>query len=76
MQFFKNEGYLSPLLMAIGLFLHKVSRSQLLVDVLHLVGFSVSYSEVLKFQICAAISSVKFDDFVSSSELESENRFW
>ena len=76
MQFCKNEGYLSPLLMAIGLFVHKVSRSRRLVDILHSVGFSVSYSEVLKFEKCTAVSSVKFDDFVSGSELESENRFW
>ena len=25
---------------------------------------------------CAAVSSVTFDDFVSDSQLESENRFW
>ena len=71
-----NEGYLSPLLMTIGLFIHKFSQSRLLVDVLHSVGFSVSYSEVLKFEKCAAVSSVKFVDFVSSSKLESENQFW
>ena len=71
-----NEGYLSPLLMTIGLFIHKFSQSRLLVDVLHSVGFSVSYSEVLKFEKCAAASSVKFVDFVSSSKLESENQFW
>ena len=53
-----------------------VSRSRLLVDVLHSVGFPISYSEVLKFDRCAAVSSVKFSDFVSDSELESENRFW
>ena len=45
-------------------------------NVLHSVGFSVSYSEVLKFEKCAAVYSVKFDDFVSDSEFESENRFW
>ena len=76
MHFCMNEGYLSPLLMAIGLFIHKKSQSRLLVDVLHSVGFSVSYSEVLKFEKCAAVSSVKFVDFVSSSELESENQSW
>ena len=76
MQFCKNERYLSPLLMAIELFVIKVSRSRLLVDVLHSVGFSVSYLEVPKFDKCAALSSIKFDDFVSDSELESENRFW
>ena len=75
MQFCKNEGYLSPLLLAIGLFVHKMSQSRLLVDVLHSVGFLVSYSEVLKFEKCAAVSSVKLNDFVSDSELESENRF-
>ena len=76
MQFCKNEGYLSPLLLAIGLFVHKVSRSRLLVDVLHSVGFSVSYSEILMFEKCAAVSSIKFDDLASDSELESENVFW
>ena len=62
--------------MTIGLFIHKFSQSRLLVDVLHSVGFSVSYSEVLKFEKCAAVSSVKFVHFVSSSKLESENQFW
>ena len=62
--------------MAIGLFIHKLSQSRLLVDVLHLVGFSVSFSEVHKSEKCAAVSGVKFVDFVSSSELESENQFW
>ena len=57
MQFCKNEGYLSPLLLAIGLLVHKVSRSRLLVDVLHSVGFSVSYPEILMVEKCAAVSS-------------------
>ena len=43
--------------MAIGLFFLEVSQSRLLVDVLHSVGFPVSYSEVLKFNKCAAVSS-------------------
>ena len=43
--------------MAIELFFLEVSRSRLLVDVLHSVGFPVSYSEVLKFNKCAAVSS-------------------
>ena len=47
-----------------------------LVDVLHSLWFSVSYSEVRKFEKCAAVSSVMSDDFVSETELESENRFW
>ena len=45
-------------------------------NVLHSVGFSVSYPQVLKFEKCAAAYSVKFDDFVKDSEFESENRFW
>ena len=45
-------------------------------NVLHSVGFSVSYPQVLKFEKCAAVYSVKFDDFVKDSEFESENRFW
>ena len=75
MQFCKNKIHLSPLLLAVGLFVHKVSRLQFLVDVLHSVGFSVLYSEVCNFEECAALSIVKFDDFLSDSEFESENRF-
>ena len=69
MKFWKNEGYLSPLLLSIELFVHKVSKSRLLVDVFHLVGCLVSYSKVLKFKKCAALSSVNFDDFASDIEL-------
>ena len=58
MQFCEKEEYLSPLLLVIGLFVHKVSRSRLLVDVLYLAGFSVLYSEVLKFEKSTAVSSV------------------
>lgn len=50
--------------------------SQLLVGILHSVGFSVSYTEVLKVEKYAPVSSVKFDDFVSDSALGLENRFW
>ena len=48
-----------------------MSQSRLLMDVLHSVGFCVSYSEVLKFEKCAAVSSVNFDDFVSGSDFVS-----
>ena len=44
-------------------------------NVLHLGEFSVSNSDVLKFEKCAAVSSVKLDYFVSDSELKSENSF-
>ena len=47
----------------------------LLVDVLHSVWFSVSYSEVLKFEKCAAVSSVMFDDFVSETAWSQKTDF-
>ena len=75
MQFCKNEGYLSPLLLVIGLFIHKGSRSRLLVDVLHYAWFSISYLEVLKLEKYAVLSNVKFDNFVNGSGLEPDNRF-
>ena len=53
-----------------------MSRSRFLLDVLHSIGFLVSNWEVLKFKKCTAVSTGKFDDIVSDSELESENRFW
>ena len=43
---------------------------------MHSAAFSISHLQVLKFEKYAAVSSVKYDDFVSDSELESENRFW
>ena len=53
-----------------------MSRSRLLVDVLHSIGFSVSYLEVLKFEKCVVVFSVKFDGFANDSALGLENRFW
>ena len=54
-QFCKNEGYLSPLLLAIELL--QVSRSWFLEVVLHLFGISVSYS------------SMKYERYSSSKNL-------
>ena len=31
---------------------------------------------MLKFEKCAAISSIKYDDIASDSELASQNQFW
>ena len=61
--------------MAIGLFVHNVSRSWFLVAVLDLVGFSVSYSGVIKFEKSDALFSVNFGDFVSDIELETKMGF-
>ena len=46
-----------------------------MVDVIHLAGCSVSFSKVVKFKKCGALSRVNFDDFDSDIELESQNRF-
>ena len=38
------------------------------------LGWVLSF--ILMFEKCAAVSSIKFDDLVGDSELESENVFW
>ena len=67
--------WMKDIFLAIWLFLPKASISRFLVNVLHLGEFSVSNSDVLKFEKCAAVSSVKLDYFVSDSELKSEISF-
>ena len=68
MQWCKKEGYQSPLLLAVGLFVHQITRSQVLVDVLCAMGFSLSYSAIMNFEKCAAISTIKFSDIQSNEE--------
>ena len=58
MQWCKKEGYISPLLLAIGLFVHQVTRSRVLIDVLYVFGLLLSYSAILDFEKSAAISTL------------------
>ena len=62
MQCCRKEGYISPLLLAVGLFVHQVTQSRVLVDVLHTLGFSVGYSQVISFEKCAAVSASRISD--------------
>ena len=57
MQFTQKEGYLSPLLLSLGLFVHQTTRSRVLIDKLYSLGYSVSYTEVMKFERNAAVSN-------------------
>ena len=68
MQWCRKEGYQSPLLLAVGLFVHQITRSRVLIDVLCALGFSLSYSAVMNFEKCAAISTIEFGDIQSDEE--------
>ena len=68
MQWCKKEGYQSPLLLAVALFVHQITRSQVLVDVLCALGFSLSYMAILEFEKCAAVSTVDFTDIISEDD--------
>ena len=69
MQWYKREGYQSPLLLAIGLFVYQITRSCILVDVLYAMELSLSYLAILDFKKCASVSTIKFTDTLSEEEL-------
>ena len=69
MQWYKREGYQSPLLLAIGLFVYQITRSCILVDVLYTMELSLSYLAILDFKKCASVSTIKFTDALSEEEL-------
>ena len=68
MQWCKKEGYQSPLLLAIGLFVHQITRSRVLVDVLYALGLSLSYSAILDFEKRPSVSTIEFTDTLSEEE--------
>ena len=68
MQWCKKEGYQSPLPLAIGLFVHQITGSRVLVDVLYVLGLSLSYSAILDFEKYASVSPIEFTDMLSEEE--------
>ena len=56
MQAAGNMSFISPLLLAVGLFIHQTTRSRLLIDVLSSLGLCVSYSQVMAFERSAVVS--------------------
>ena len=64
----QKEGYQSPLLLALSLFVHQITRSRVLVDVLYALGLSLSYSVILDFEKCASVSTIEFTDTLSEDE--------
>ena len=67
MQCCKKEECQS-LLLAISLFIHQITRSRVLVDVLYALGLSLSYSAILGFEKCTSVSTIKFTDALSEEE--------
>ena len=68
MQWSKKQGYTSPLLLAIGLFVHQVTRSRIIIDVLYALGLSLSYTAILDFEKSAAVSTINFADVASEED--------
>ena len=69
MQWCKKEGYISPLLLAIGLFIHQVTRSHMLIDVLYALGLSLLYTAIFDFEKSAEISMLEFKETLTDDEL-------
>ena len=59
---------IAPLQFSLTVLLHQHYRSKYLIDVLHALGFCLSYKEALKFERCAAVlSGCQLDDFEGGS---------
>ena len=61
MQFVSKQGYISPLKLSVGIFVHQTARSEVLLDVLSSLGPCTSYSEVIKFERSAVVT--RSEDF-------------
>ena len=53
----------------VGLFIHQIRRSCVLIDVLYALRLLLSYSAILDFKKCANVSTIKFTDTLSEEEL-------
>lgn len=49
-----KAGYVSPLLLSVGIFIHQTTCSRALLDVLSSLGLSASYHQVMVFERSAA----------------------
>ena len=47
---FRPRSFISPLLLAIGIYLHQKYASRELIDILNSLGFAVSYREVQRYE--------------------------
>ncbi|XP_037043653.1 uncharacterized protein LOC119079700 [Bradysia coprophila] len=54
MQAMRPRTIIAPLQIGLGVQLHHAFKSKFLIETLHKMGFSSSYSEVLRFRYCAA----------------------
>ena len=68
LQWCKKEGYQSPLLLAFSLFVHQITRSCVLIDVLYALELLLSYSAMLDFEKCASVSTIEFADALSEEQ--------
>ena len=64
MQAASKAGYISPLLLCVGIFIHQTTRSRVIIDVLSALGLSASCNEVLTFKRSAA--ATRSGDFLPS----------
>ena len=57
MQAVSKKGYISPLMLSVGTFVHQTTRSKVLLDVLSSLGLCASYVGVIKFEKSAAATT-------------------
>lgn len=51
-----HQSYVSPLLLAVGLFIHQQTRSKVVIEVLATLGMCAPYSVITEFEIEAAVA--------------------
>ncbi len=64
MQACRPRSFISPILLGVGVYIHRHIGSRHVIDILHSLGFSASYGEVQKFLLSATTA-----DLPSESEM-------
>ncbi|KAE8743752.1 hypothetical protein FOCC_FOCC009627 [Frankliniella occidentalis] len=62
MQACRPRSFISPILLAIGVYIHRHIGSRLVIDILHSLGYSASYGEVQIFLLSAATAGLPPQD--------------
>ena len=74
MQATAKEGFISPLLLSIGIYIHQVTRSRSLIDLLSALGLCASYTIVMNFERSAAFARIE-DEYTATDKATEQNSF-
>ena len=71
MQAVSKQGYISPLILSVGIFVHQTTRSKVLLDVSLLPGLCDSYAKVIKIERSATVT--RSEDFLRLISLNDDS---